>query len=495
MILEDKKMSRIAKSGIVAKNTPLPSRQKGSILIGLIITMVIMAVLAGGMVYLTTTSTFSELFSNSNTRAYYAAESGGRFASSVIRDAYANDLTRLSIINANQTYTLANGDQFQITNWNIISANPDTITFSSIGIVNSGFLASKRLINYNIKPSNQSAHLVNQTTIPVLSDLTNLPGTSDKFKITNNGTGITVTPEGGEKEVALILPTGITVTGSYSVQIKASTGVANDWMMGFLFNVNYNSVSITNALPDGYGLTFFYSWTDNGDQPTMSLISQFSSITGLSTEPPLIVLWQAVTTSGTQTFTWLAYKILKSNSPCNNTPTSSNCSLPGCLIGNDLGNSTTEVATLVVSVDRSSTTKNQIRAYYGSPTNSALGPPDNIATDDLRLAYNLWPINPTNNGTSTSNIQWPKSTASWSSTYDFFTLIKWDGINTAIATSDGSGAESDTVIGNTNFTGSTYNGIAVFDNGKSKPQVNFFDFAFSYMGNGADGSGTVIQSP
>lgn len=133
--------------------------QRGSLLIGLIITMVIIAVLGAGMVYLTSTSTVQELFANNHTRAYYAADAGGRYALSVIRDAYANDKTKLSTINANQIFTLAdNGGQFQITNWVVTtnSANTDTVTFNSIGTVNSGVLRAKRLLTYKIQTANQS---------------------------------------------------------------------------------------------------------------------------------------------------------------------------------------------------------------------------------------------------------------------------------------------------------------------------------------------------
>ncbi len=44
-----------------SKGIGLPSPQRGSILIGIIITMVIMSVLGTGMLYLTTTSTFNEV--------------------------------------------------------------------------------------------------------------------------------------------------------------------------------------------------------------------------------------------------------------------------------------------------------------------------------------------------------------------------------------------------------------------------------------------------
>ena len=134
----------------------LISSFRASILIGIIVTMVVMAVLGTGMLYLTTTSTFNELIYGSHSEAYFVAESGGRYAKAVIRDAYANDKTKLNTINANQVFTLSNGNSFQIRDWVLQSGNPDTITFSSIGVVGSGFMKAERLIAYRVQPANQT---------------------------------------------------------------------------------------------------------------------------------------------------------------------------------------------------------------------------------------------------------------------------------------------------------------------------------------------------
>ena len=55
---------------------------KGSVLISLIITMVILAVLGAAMVSLTSTSMFGQVGSNSSARAYFLAESGYRYTES-----------------------------------------------------------------------------------------------------------------------------------------------------------------------------------------------------------------------------------------------------------------------------------------------------------------------------------------------------------------------------------------------------------------------------
>ena len=140
-----------------SENTPLFLSQRGSILIGIIFTMVAIAILGAGMLSLTTTSTFQELVFNNNTDASLAAESGGRYASAVIRDAYATDLSKLNAINADQTFNMNNGSSFQITDWVQDGSNPETVTFTSIGVAGSGFMRVERQIKYSIQPADQSA--------------------------------------------------------------------------------------------------------------------------------------------------------------------------------------------------------------------------------------------------------------------------------------------------------------------------------------------------
>lgn len=60
---------------------PYPrNRQGGALLLGLIITMVIFGLLGGAMVYIFSSSTMDTVFGNFAQRAYYAAESGMRYA-------------------------------------------------------------------------------------------------------------------------------------------------------------------------------------------------------------------------------------------------------------------------------------------------------------------------------------------------------------------------------------------------------------------------------
>jgi len=61
---------------------PVFGQNKGNVLIGLIVTMMIFAALGAGMVAMTGTSTSSQVTANTTSKAYYLAESGFRYAAS-----------------------------------------------------------------------------------------------------------------------------------------------------------------------------------------------------------------------------------------------------------------------------------------------------------------------------------------------------------------------------------------------------------------------------
>jgi prepilin-type N-terminal cleavage/methylation domain-containing protein len=93
------------------------SNKKGSVLIALIVTMVVLSSIGAAMVSLTSTSTFSRTGSNSAERAYFLAESGYRYAASRYlnaADETAKD-NELVAMHAQQTFTLLNDNgQFQL---------------------------------------------------------------------------------------------------------------------------------------------------------------------------------------------------------------------------------------------------------------------------------------------------------------------------------------------------------------------------------------------
>jgi len=208
---------KIKRVGLCSEDGIPCNCQKGSILIGLIITMVVMSLLGAGMVYLTSTSTFQEVFANNHARAYYVAESGGRYALSVIRD-------------NNQTFTLAsNGGQFQITNFLQDGLDPETITFDSIGTVNSGFLQARRQLTYRVQTANQSggatasgpAGPINFTDYTP----TSLPdGSSSGISILSGGQGVNLNLAAGGlgKQARVLYNTAWHYSGDYNLQIKAT---------------------------------------------------------------------------------------------------------------------------------------------------------------------------------------------------------------------------------------------------------------------------------
>lgn len=238
--------------GVQLKETPLSSSHRGSILIGIIITMVVMAFLGAGMLSLTTTSTFHELLFGNNAGASSVAESGGRYTLAVIRDAYATDMTKLNAINANQTFTMSNGSSFQITNWvQNVTTNPDTVTFTSVGTVSSGFLQAKRQIKYGIQPANQSG-VPPPPPLNVI-DLSTLPGAVHGGEMGfaaatvggDQALNVTKDQGGGASTEAYVLPPQATSNplwvnwgssgnySSYDLQVKIATG---DLVSGSLVN-------------------------------------------------------------------------------------------------------------------------------------------------------------------------------------------------------------------------------------------------------------------
>jgi hypothetical protein len=149
----------IRTGGLCTERDVPRARQRGSILVGLIITMVVMASLGAGMVYLTSTATFQEILANNHARAQYVAESGGRYANALIRQALATGAPAFSSLNADyfsNPYTLANGDQFNITYWTPATVGGSMhVTYDSIGTAGSGFMQAKVRLRYRINPANQ----------------------------------------------------------------------------------------------------------------------------------------------------------------------------------------------------------------------------------------------------------------------------------------------------------------------------------------------------
>jgi len=97
--------------------------QKGNVLVGLVVTMLIFAALGAGMVSMTRTSTTSQVVGNETAQAYYLAESGFRYAASQYlnttddNNRYGSRDEKNQLLNSlhDQVFTLAGGEgQFRL---------------------------------------------------------------------------------------------------------------------------------------------------------------------------------------------------------------------------------------------------------------------------------------------------------------------------------------------------------------------------------------------
>jgi len=210
--------------------------------------MVIMASLGAGMLYLTSTSTFHELFANNNARAYYAAESGGRYVLAQIRLAYASDSatksTILSTINNNQTFTINNnGGTFQIANWATTTSNPDTITFTSTGTVGSGFLQAKRLLSFRITPAYQSGGSSPGQGQGIV-DLAALPD-----NVATGSMGFTVVNPGGNQAIEVTKDQGSGVNAE--AYVFAPLASPNPFWLNWIASGDYSSYDLQVKIATG----------------------------------------------------------------------------------------------------------------------------------------------------------------------------------------------------------------------------------------------------
>ncbi|HBO83882.1 MAG TPA: hypothetical protein DD641_02655, partial [Deltaproteobacteria bacterium] len=97
------------------KNIPRAYGNKGTILVGLIVTITILATLGAAMLSLFSTSTFSQLSGNNAQKAYYLAESGYRYAASKFLNT-SGEAAKSSALESmhNQTFSLGTDGSFQL---------------------------------------------------------------------------------------------------------------------------------------------------------------------------------------------------------------------------------------------------------------------------------------------------------------------------------------------------------------------------------------------
>lgn len=542
-------------SRLLQRKRPSTSSQ-GSILVGIIITIVVIATLGAGMVYLTTTSTFQELFANNNARAYYVAESGGRHISFLIRQALATGTPSLDSLKTAFTgtapttgkFTMANGDQFQIANWDESELGPGgskLINLDSTGIVNSGFLQARRKLHYKINPANQSGPPGAGGGPPVgFIDLKKYFPTKDSFvfgfgpsaivRPSDEGTSIELKAESPGKG-GVMFNNLMRYRGNFDVQVKVSAESAmDDWNIGIMFNLKPNAI---NVYPYGYGISYFDNWLDTGFTEIIPKAGYFTPpFDPVSRTLPLVLLWQNTPDTG---FNWIAYarvdhiSIAGSNSNSEKSGIQRDGNKNNWYLGRDM----TMPPTLAIKVIRNKTATppyNEIRAYIGGPKTQ--GTPDTTPHNYVnRRGYGLW-----NKSTPYNDIKWPPFDGTWGSavsttdryTGDYFTMLYSDNItppstqipnliewviNPAAVVTGTTTLTNDTttktgttinnaVIRSTVLTGvdpadpnNDFSGVGLMMDATANPFFTFYDLAINATtdtgSKGIDGTGVVTQYP
>lgn len=122
--------------------------QKGAILITLIIAIVVIALSGSAMLYFSTTSTYGELFTNRQERAYYVGESGINYA--LQRYLAAGTLFPPA---SPAVKTLSSGDQFSVSSEIVSKGSPaeDWLVIKSTGVVGTGWLTTRQLVTKEMK--------------------------------------------------------------------------------------------------------------------------------------------------------------------------------------------------------------------------------------------------------------------------------------------------------------------------------------------------------
>ena len=126
---------------VISKNN-----QKGSILIGIIVAMVLFAAIGTAMLSLTSTATMNQVMANSAARAYYLAESGYRYAAWYLNTypepSQSFDESKTFL---NKNYTIINGGSFDLN----LYKDAGDIKIESTGSSGTGDYKSVRTMLYD----------------------------------------------------------------------------------------------------------------------------------------------------------------------------------------------------------------------------------------------------------------------------------------------------------------------------------------------------------
>ena len=293
------------------QSSEMLSKPRGLILIGLIVTMTVIAILAAGMLYVTTTATYGELFANRQARAYYLAESGGRYA----LQRFIADGTKIDTL---ATYTLSNGDRFAVRSYDNPGDNA-RLLIESTGIQGSGWILTRRKITWNVV---KALATLPGNDIPASIGFDENGDTSlDETWDAATGTDVSLVstgPSGGETalqfkgdEAMLNMDwddndqapdlaaawNNNSQLLSYAMQVKVNVesegGKGDYYMMGLSFRLNTKG-NLDPGDDSSYGVSFFRSVADDKKAPSWITSPEFATFSSLRDGNVHAVLWKKI---------------------------------------------------------------------------------------------------------------------------------------------------------------------------------------------------------
>lgn len=142
-------------------------KREGAALIGIVITLVILGILTAAFISLNSSSSIAPIFANLYKKAYYLAESGGRYSVPKILSG-ANRTTRKDIavgtdgLNG-KTVVMSDGGKFELAITAAADDQPELYTIVATGVVNEGsWLESRAKIRYNVVPPAPSGDSIDE---------------------------------------------------------------------------------------------------------------------------------------------------------------------------------------------------------------------------------------------------------------------------------------------------------------------------------------------
>jgi type II secretory pathway pseudopilin PulG len=292
--------------------------QKGAILIGLIVTMIIISIAGSATYYLTTGSSFTELLKSNNLNAYYIAQSGARYAAPLVQSELDSDPEETNFTLDNQTFYLSQG-RFTLTVNNTL---PNYALLTSVGTLHSGsWFETKRMVVYKLSksfaaPFNNSADLNRYWNLPedhTVRIVNTGPSEGSALQFQGSPTSISLNwadAEGNPIAGALNLLSQWQDQGnllSYNLQVKVNTNTQGAhgqfYMLGISFRLD------DSVRHSSYGISFYRKGSGSapGEWPSTLTSGGFGS---LDANTIYLVLWKATSMNTTPIYTLLHYKAM-----------------------------------------------------------------------------------------------------------------------------------------------------------------------------------------